>query len=291
MPFFIFISGYFSKNLENNEKKSFKNLLFVYLIFQILYGVWEKILHNNNYYLSNIFNPAPALWYILALFLWKKCLKDILSIKNSILVIVFLYIISSFIPFLNTTVFAIGRFIGFMPFFAMGYYTDIKHINFIKNKISKSLAIGVIVFFILFSLLILNYGGISCQNIIDLLCHRLIISKIFDNIVIGIIFEILLIPIAVFISISFIRIINENNLLTYIGRDTLPIFLCHPYIQDIARIVQRKIIVVSNDYINLFISIIFIIITLLLLSNKYFRNMFNKILSNIKKWVFKENIK
>lgn len=288
MPFFIFISGYFSKNLESNENKSFKNLLFLYLIFQILYGIWEMILHNNACYLTNIFNPAPLLWYILALFLWKKILKDILSIKRTILFIMLIYILSFFIPIFNTTTFAIGRFIGFFPFFIIGYYTNIEHINWIKNKISKVLAIGIIVFFILFSYLILKYSGISCQDIINILCHRVLISNFCDNVINGILIAVLLIPIAILISISFIKLIDENKILAYIGKDTLPIYLCHPYLQDICRFIQRKCIYITNDYLNASLSIIFTILTLLILSNKYFRNLFNFIILNLKKIFFKE---
>lgn len=288
MPFFIFISGYFSKNLESNEKKSFKNLLFLYLIFQMLYGVWELVLHNNNRFIVNIFEPAPVLWYILALFLWKKTLGDILSIKRPFIIIICLYMASFFIPILNTTIFSIGRFLAFLPFFVIGYYTEKKHIDFIKNKLNTYIAISILIFFVILSFLILNYSGIDYQNIINLLCHKTLINQVFDNLIYGVLFDILLIPTAILISISFIKLIHENKTLAYIGFDTLPIYLCHPYIQDICRVIQRKVIYIQNDYLNVGLSLIFILLTLIILSNKYFRKYFNTIINKLKKIVFKE---
>lgn len=102
MPMFVFISGYFAKNLKSDNEKSFKNLLFVYIIFQIIYGIWAVVVWHNKDFLKNPFYPGPALWYLLALFIWKKFLPDIVKIKHNFTLSIILCILSGFIPGLTT---------------------------------------------------------------------------------------------------------------------------------------------------------------------------------------------
>lgn len=288
MPLFVFISGYFSKNLESDTNKSFKNIFLLYIVFQILYGIWTVVLHNNWQYLKNPFYPGPALWYILALFIWKKFLPDLLKIKHILIVSVIFSILSAFTSGLNSVYCSIGRIIAFLPYFLLGYYMKRENIDRIREKLPKLLAIAIIIGGLFFSFVFITRSGIRFDQIINILCHRVLVFEVSGGIFYATCINILLIPIAIVLSASVIKLIPESKVLSYIGRDTLPIYLCHPYIQEVIRVFQTKIFFVKNDYINYGMSLIFVLIILLVLTSKFFKNLFYKILGKIKKIIFEE---
>lgn len=276
MPLFMFISGFFSKNLDKCEKKSFAGLFLIFILFQVLYGLWELVLHNNNYYLVNILSPAPALWYILAIFIMKKVLPDFLKLKHPMCVALVLYFLQLFMTGLNNSFIALNRVIAFFPFFLIGYFIDQNTINeLLNNKFLKKMSIIILIVFFLIVYFVIGKLDIECIDIIDLLCHRIVATDFFGFSLLSILIHIGLVFIAIIMSISLIVLIKSNTILAYIGKNSLPIYLIHIFIQDIARFLQRKILIINNDYINFMFSLIIIGITLVLILNKYSLKIFN----------------
>jgi len=290
MPLFVFVSGYFSKNLEKNNKNSFKNIFLLYVVFQILWGVWTFIFHGDITYFQRPFYPGPLLWYILALFVWKKFLPDILKIKHNFLLSIILYILSTFLLGLNTVEGALGRIIAFLPYFLLGYYIDKSKIEKIKNyKYNKIISIIVILIFIILSYFFIKYSGIDFDQIINILCHRILVYDITSGIVIGTIINILIIPISIILGLAIICLVpSKNKILSHIGENTLPIYLCHPYFQEVARHILYTNIIIKNDFLNYGVSIFIAIIIMFILSSKFFTNIFNIVIKKINDVVFKK---
>lgn len=80
MPLMFFISGLFSKNAEKCRNNAFFDLFIPYLFFQVFYSIVILLMNKDETYIFNPFWPAPALWYILALFIFRFVLKDYIRI-------------------------------------------------------------------------------------------------------------------------------------------------------------------------------------------------------------------
>lgn len=80
MPVFMFISGYFSKNTEKAQQSGF-DILITYFIFNIMWALVGYIHSTDNSIVTAFYLPAPALWYLLALSVWRYYLKKLIRIK------------------------------------------------------------------------------------------------------------------------------------------------------------------------------------------------------------------
>lgn len=125
MPLFIFISGYFSKNITWEKlKKSFKTLLPAYIVFQIILSV-PNMLDGSFTVLNFLTSPQGILWYILALLYWRIGFYFVPKIKflNPPTVIGASVLMSFLIGLVNYPVFlSITKAVAFLPYFALGYY-------------------------------------------------------------------------------------------------------------------------------------------------------------------------
>jgi len=130
MVLFIFISGYFSKNVEKVRRNSFKNLLFPYLFLTVfMYGV--RYLIYGNATLSFLY-PSLALWFLIVMFYYRFLLKDLVKIKYILLISIVVSVAAGLLPFLDARL-ALGRAFGFLPFFLLGYFFKPEHIKKIRN--------------------------------------------------------------------------------------------------------------------------------------------------------------
>ena len=124
MPLFVFISGYFSKNVSVQRKKEIDTLLYPFFVFQILNLLLSPLPGMEKLSL-NIFSPYHQNWYILSLFFWRlvipysKFLDKRIVIFGSIVLALFVGVYSDFGRFL-----ALYKTVYFAPFFILGYYLD-----------------------------------------------------------------------------------------------------------------------------------------------------------------------
>ena len=69
MQGFLFVSGYFSKNLEKSKSKAFRTFLFPYfLLMPIMFCIRYFIFGSAHF---NLTLPTMALWYLLTLFVYR----------------------------------------------------------------------------------------------------------------------------------------------------------------------------------------------------------------------------
>ncbi|MHC4437329.1 MAG: CapA family protein [Planctomycetota bacterium] len=120
MPLFVFISGYFSKNLEKARNTAFTRLFIPYLFFNTTMVLF---LYSTRQSGISLFTPQYVYWYILALFVWRFALKDIARIRFILPLSIVASIFSGCFSEVNNFL-AISRIINFFPFFLLGYYAD-----------------------------------------------------------------------------------------------------------------------------------------------------------------------
>ncbi len=142
MPLFIFICGYFSKDVEKSRRKAFERLLLPYLLFNSLMMFCEAHATDNGSNLS-LLTPVYVHWFLLALFFWRILLKDLVRIRLVLPISVF---VALYIGCFGevTNVLALGRTIAFLPFFLLGYYTTDDMITRVRST-NKLLALVVLV--------------------------------------------------------------------------------------------------------------------------------------------------
>lgn len=263
MPLFIFVSGYFSKNVEKVRKNAIKDLLIPYIVFNIILSIYDK---NLNF---DIFLPGWTLWYLLSLFFWRFLLKYISKIKYGILIS---FIVALIIGGINNVgaYISLSRTITFLPFFLIGYYTKEEHLRKLKS------------YPMIFSIL----GLVGCYAIAVILAKYKLIDYKFLYLAlpyksfkmtfsIGILYRLATYIMMLLSSVFIIRLIPSKKLnITKFGQNTLIIYLGHIYfIKKWGGIVPPY----NSKITILYVSLIVAIGIVLILSLPIFERIYNYI--------------
>lgn len=142
MPAMTFVSGYFSKNLEKIRSSAFVTVLVPFLILNVFNYAFKMLILREEFYGFRFFRPYWGLWYLLALFLWKFFLKDLLRIRFILPLSILFALFSGFSREFSEYL-ALGRTICFLPFFLLGYFCTPEHIAKVR-RIPKLLGLLVI---------------------------------------------------------------------------------------------------------------------------------------------------
>ena len=140
MPLFIFITGFFSKNVKNTRSRIISFLL-LFLIMQSI----ELIITKRKF---TIVDPCFGIWYLQALVVYNLIICIIDKFKP-IIALIICVIIGLIIGFDNyaTTIGSLSRIFVMLPFFVLGYFVKEEYINKLKNK--KIILISFIFLFLL----------------------------------------------------------------------------------------------------------------------------------------------
>lgn len=295
MPVFVFISGFLSKNVEKGRKNAVRNFLIPFLLFNIIWNILEFIaplfLHGGFVESANarsfsFFTPGWALWYILAMFLWKIFLPDLLNIKKvffiSIIVGIVVKLSGEFGAYM-----ALSRTITFAPFFLAGYYSSGEKLRKLKiytkfrflNKIPALLivSIGVLIAFVF----------VRFTNIPDEFFWADRSYHSFNmNLITAILLYISVYIIGFAFVYVFINLMSEKpTFLSKIGKNTLSVYFLHTYF--IGSILGLTTFMSSNSG-KLCALILGSLIVTFLLSRDRVVNAFNKLLRKINSLIFIE---
>lgn len=123
MPLFVYCSGYFAKCSGVGER-ILKRLLVPYIVFQILYILFEKLVLKNRIELQ-FSKPYWLLWYLVAMMVWSVVLPVVAtnSRKKQVLVLLF-FVVAALTAGFDSGVgrsMSLSRIIVYFPFFLMGY--------------------------------------------------------------------------------------------------------------------------------------------------------------------------
>lgn len=142
MQAFVFLSGYFSKKPDRARETAFRTFLFPYLLLVPFFYLVRYYFYGGAH-LSWIEVPF-ALWYLVALFFYRFFLKDMIRFKYFIVVSILLYFAAGQLPLLDSTL-AGGRVISYLPYFILGYYCRKEHIDKIRAlKTFPTILLGMV---------------------------------------------------------------------------------------------------------------------------------------------------
>ncbi|NFH68115.1 hypothetical protein FDC35_02380 [Clostridium botulinum] len=290
MPLFIFISGYFSKNIINN--KIFKvekviSYLALYIIMKfVFYGV-DKLILNKDKVNIDFFSVNGSIWYLFAMGMWlcicyiNKNIKSLYVISASIVLSILVGYDNNVSDFL-----CLSRIIVFFPYFILGYYfNEDKLIKILECNWLKIITTGILLVTII--LIIFNLDNLYVYR--GFFTGRNSYIKL-NQPVYGGIFRFVFYILSIVISIAIMYITpKKTTFFSKFGTRTLQVYLLHDIILKIYNNYD------INNYIMkvfpskwIYIYIILSILLTFILSAKIFEYPFKKI-SNIKlKNMFKD---
>ena len=231
MPLFVFCSGYMAKY---KPQKILSRLVFPYVVFQLLYILFEMFILGNGNILIQFTTPYWILWYLLALIVWMLTLPllDILtnSRRNMLITICVSLLLGIFSGFDHSLGYymSLSRIVYFFPFFIIG--------TCVKKAAQEQLFYAVIS----------KWYGKAAAGVLSALTLLCLYLHAFDLDVrwffgsIGFTYTVesytiivrLLVYLATFITSFFVlSIIPRKKLFfSYIGQRTMPVFLLHAFV-------------------------------------------------------------
>ena len=223
MPFFVFLSGYFSHPRSHSYWKGILAIAESYIVFQLIKG----LLHGYSI-VEILIVPAPMMWYLLALIIWRclYCLFDTQSHSRwhnwTILIVLFAVgLVAGFHPAIGKT-FALSRIIVFAPFFWLGTMAQrIDFINFNK-RVPKWIAGLLLVATLVMVAYLTPQNWLNVRETIrGASCYEA------DNQIVGLISRAVYYVLAIVLSISVTSLVISSKLLCQIGKDSLKYYLFH----------------------------------------------------------------
>lgn len=230
MPVFIFISGYFSKNLPRGRETAVRNFLLPYLLLNVVLTLIMLALGKIDEFA--ILNPGWTLWYLYCMFIWRLLLPDLVRIRHVLIVSFLVAILSGFLTEFGTYM-ALARTLGFLPFFLAGYYCQPRHIERIRHFPFRRVI----------SLIVAGVGLLTATlwSVADLPPEILWGDRAYDLIGIPLWQSLLADILLAILSFAFIFVFitlakNHRRFYTIWGQNTLAIYLLHVYL--VAPLVQ-----------------------------------------------------
>lgn len=276
MAAFLFVSGYFSKNIEKGYDDAIKKYLIPYVFMVIFCAFIRLVLFGKASF--NLLQPSFASWYLLTLFFYKIYLKNLLNIRClfllTVLVSILIGCVNQKLAFLS-----IGRTVSFLPFFLLGYYFKYEWIKRLKSFALKYYAVLAIACAIVFFIILDNINTRRIFYFRD--SYKSMHMSNFD----GIVFHTLIMLIgfsAIIFLLKFVK--EEKTAFSYIGDKTMSIYILHPIFYYLSKKYQILNTGMPFDYITIFLYTALIVF---LLSRDCVYNGLNKIFDIISKTVLK----
>ncbi len=226
MQGFLFVAGYFSKNVDKCRKTAFKTFLLPYLVLMPIMYVIRYALYGNASIDMTL--PTMALWYLLNMFVYRFFIKDLAKIKYILPISIFVSLIAGLIPFLGVTL-SIGRIFGFLPFFLLGYFCEEKHLDKIR-RIPKTVGALTGIILIVFSAFVSNYKAIPLSSMYYKTAYVNIGLNNLEGTAVRIILSIAALC---WIGVFLILTPNKKTWLVTVGQNTLSVYVLHIVIRYI----------------------------------------------------------
>lgn len=223
MPLFLFITGYFA---VFQAKRVIFHFVYPYVLFQTIYILFHRYYLQEGY-LFQFTVPLRILWYSVVCIFCYLCIPLLEDFKmHSLTVIFFSFLISFAAGFFNDFGYnlSLGRFFSFFPFFAMGYYSS-KIMS--KPALRPPVRAGLITISGILLLPLVKYIILSNEITNSALYQSVSYEESGYNVKLKALFLL----VALLWLIIFLLLVPNIKipLISYLGRNTYPIFLLHDF--------------------------------------------------------------
>ncbi|OOC52667.1 MULTISPECIES: acyltransferase family protein [Nocardiopsis] len=147
MPAFILISGYLSRSFDASPKRVEKLVLTLavpYLIFWTIHQAVHTVDRGGPPESLSLLQPTYALWFLVALFLWRLSVPIWQRLRWPVLIAVAISVFASTAALGDTL--SLGRVLSFLPFFVLGLTLRREHFAHLDRlwvRIASVLVLGV----------------------------------------------------------------------------------------------------------------------------------------------------
>ncbi|MFD8730229.1 acyltransferase family protein [Streptomyces sp. NPDC059611] len=144
MPVFILIAGYFSRGFELRPDRVWKlitSLLVPYLIFEVLYTVFQRLTRDPDYSLS-LLSPYWLLWFLPALFFWRLSTPVWQAVRAPVLVALAIAAVATVSPAADGSL-PIQRTLQFLPFYVLGLRLGPQHFALVRRTWVRVVSVPV----------------------------------------------------------------------------------------------------------------------------------------------------
>ncbi len=275
LPIFFFVSGYFSKIDKDQPVKSFKRLMIPFLLFCILYWLFQKYVllgHPKTLFIY----PGYGLWFLISLFSMKLILPIIDRLRYPVLTS---FILALLIGFINCNFLGISRTFVYLPIFLIGfYYRDYadafsQRFSPISSTLSNRKVVLILAALTFLALLI------AADNFpLKLIClkypyHGFDISEVASR------------ALVICLGIAFTLILNrlmtnEEIFLTKFGRNSMSVYVFHLFTIKILVDILKPYYALQPT-ITLMSVFILSFIIVFILSRDFVTTFFNKVVDTI----------
>lgn len=282
MPLFIFVSGYFSKNVDKSRDTAFYSLFLVFVFAQIFWIVFKYLTNSSVYYIEHYLDPGYALWYIVSLFFWRFFLKDLIKLRHTLLIS---FLISPLIMFLSGSemTLAINKTIGFLVFFLLGYYASAETVKKIR-RLPKYMAL------LLLALIFAGVAVLLKENLITysftkaILMHTMPMAG-FANVWTGLGAYYGAILLAVLCGgLILAAVPQKRTFLSSLGKDTLPLYLTHTYFLILCSMLLEKIALPHG--LECAITLAICLAVIIIFSTDLYRRLFHNVYNHLIQWIY-----
>ena len=276
MAAFIFVSGYFSKNIEKGYKDASRKYLLPYILMQLFtFGVKMLIYGKSS---LNFLLPSYASWFLLTMFYFKVLLWHIVCWRYFLGVSFLLSILIGCVNE-NLMLMALGRSISFAPFFLLGYVTSEISIDKIRRLAHKYMFFIICGYIFAFRWLIYKYPSRRIFYFAESY------SSFKLSMVDGMFAHTIVLLLGILAIILLIKYIPENEcIFTQLGKNTLNIYFIHVFFFYLARKYQFLNTNTVYDWLSIFVYSFFVI---WILSRRIVKSHFTDIINCLHNTLFR----
>lgn len=278
MPAMAFISGYFSKNLEKSRSSAFVTILVPYLILNVFNYLFKMYIIQEPHFGFRFFRPLWGLWYLLALFLWKFFLKDLVKIRFLLPLSFLLGILSGYSKEFSEYL-ALGRVVCFLPFFLLGYYCTKEHVEKLR-RLPKLISAAIVTVTALLSVYIVR------KNIFKV--EVLYLRKPFPEAseMTQMLYRILVYVVAVAMIAALINLTSQKrSFLSKLGTSTMTVYVLHLFTIPL---LEKLEILKDRPYLYLVYSVFMTALITFVYSRPFVKRIYDAMMDKLAGLVLKK---
>ena len=271
MPVFVFVSGYFSKNVAKARENAVSSLLIPFIIFNIPWSIAALFSANPKHF--SFLTPGWALWYLFSMLIWRVFLPDIIRIKNVFIVSIIIGLLAGLFTEFGGLM-SLSRTFVFLPYFLAGYFMKKEKLIGLK-KYSKLPAIIILIGTIGLAI----YIAVSKVMPPEFLWADRAYLHFYQSMWKAISIRAMLYLIGfLFIYVMINLMTSRECFLSKIGKNTLPLYILHTYLVAIILGINK---VVPYYYANIAISLVGSALITYLLSRDMVILKFSKVMDKL----------
>lgn len=280
MPVFIFISGYFSKNLEKGRQTAVQTFLIPYLLLNLILSAIMLALGKINQ--IAILNPGWTLWYLYCMFIWRLLLPDLVRVRFILGLSLFVGIFSGFLTEFGTYM-AMARTLGFLPYFLAGYFFTPQLVAKIRQFPYRRIVSGFILLLGLVTAWVWVDEGLPAEILWGDRAYGLFEIPLWQNLLA----DIYLYGLSFAFVFIFLAVTSQRRrFFSQVGQHTLAVYLLHVYL--VAPLVSGSDLI-QDPLLHFMIILVGAFAIVWLLSRPTVTYWLNQVLQRIDRWIMPKN--